>query len=189
MYEGLYVGYVYMFLRCKRHKARKYQTYSGWIRTQTILSIVLYFYYKTPDYLSLCFVNNLGCLIGIHTFYALSKYELLTELIKKNVLKYGIDRPCLAISLSLDFMVHGVPVVLITMLLSREKNIEMKGNIWYHSGIFHSTYVYAVTGSWNPCKLYNCKQYPQHLIYIGWLGVLLGHYMANKALNVFCITN
>ena len=187
MYESLYIGYVYMYIRCKIHKTRKYQTYTGWIRVQTILSIILYFYYKTPDYLSLCFVNNLGCLIGIHTFYALTKYELLNELIKKNVLKYGIRDPCLVLSLSLDFVLHGLPVVLITMLIKREKKIGMMPYIWYHSGILHTTYVYTLTGSWNPCKLYNCKEYPQHLIYIGWLGVLIGHYMANLVLNV-CIS-
>ena len=187
MYEPLYIGYVYMYLRCKSHSNRKYQTYTGWIRTQTILSLLFYFYHKSPDYLSLCFVNNLGCLIGIHTFYALSKYELLNEFIKKNVLKYGIEHPSWTLIWSLDFMVHGVPVVLITMLLKSEKNIEMNTSIWYHSGLLHSTYVYALTGSWDPCKLYNCKQYPQHLIYIGWVGVILGHYMANIVFNIYII--
>ena len=190
MYEPLYIGYIYMYLQCKYHNYSYYQTYTGWIRFQTILSLLMFFYYGNYDYLSLSFVNNLGCFFGVHGFYMLSKYELLKELITNNISKYGINNPSLPFCLILDFIIHGIPVIIIMiLLLNSKKNIICHSYIWVHSGLLHSTYVYNLTCSWNPCILYNCKQYSMRLIYIGWFGVLLGHYMANSILNFYFITS
>jgi len=177
---GAYVSaYITMYVACVAFKLKAYNKYTGWIRLQMFACLPL-----LPDPLArdLLWNNAFGCLFAIHFIYSLDHYNLLSVLADRSLKTWGIKKSTFVVHLTADFLVHGLPAMLVLLVL-RQSNIEYIGQpyVWLLTGIPHSTYCYVLTGTWDPTAFYEVEKYPLWKTLAVWPAILLGHYVA------FCV--
>ena len=151
----------------------RHKQYTGWSRIQLLCCIP---WLPDPVATDLILLNAFGCLLAVHVWYGLSKYEVLHILATRSHIHPRWHYLA-------DGVIHGTPALIAYVCLTPSPH-PYKSTLWLLPACTHVLYPYALQGHWDAARLYDIPiQYPPWKMVLGWTGTFFVYFLVSVRLH------